>query len=74
MLVNPTQVRDLLGHLVVELTPNLNLRAHVFSLSWMWRTGKSTVACMRGACCKNAPSAVEAMELQGLPNGNALHL
>ena len=60
------------GQAELNLTPTLNLRAHVFSLDWMW-TGKGTGACMRCACCKKVP-AVEAIELQGLPNGNALHL
>ena len=44
------------------------LRTHVFSLDWI-----RTVKCV--ACCRGAPApAIEVIELQGLPNGNALHL
>ena len=47
----------------------LNPRSHVFNLDWL------STCSLRGYCKKEpAAAAVEAIEMQGLPNGNALHL
>ena len=63
----------------VQTLSSHDLRAHVFSTEWLSAAGKGALLC---ACCASrgqegaadAAAAVDAMELQGLPNGNALHL
>ena len=64
----------------VQTLSSHDLRAHVFSTEWMTAAaGKGASLCARACCASRgeagaAAAAVDAMELQGLPNGNALHL